>query len=61
MGTGRPVLVVPSKGTKKVGGNVAICWNGSIEAAKALSVAMPFLVRAKSVTVVSAHDGQPLD
>jgi hypothetical protein len=61
MGTGRPVLVVPSKGAKKIGGNVAICWNGSIEAAKALSVAMPFLVRAKTVTVISAHDGKPFD
>jgi hypothetical protein len=61
MGTGRPVLVVPSKGATKIGNNVAICWNGSIEAAKALSVAMPFLVRAKTVTVISAHDGKPFD
>jgi len=61
MGTGRPVLVVPSKGATKIGSNVAICWNGSIEAAKALSVAMPFLVRAKTVTVISAHDGKPVD
>lgn len=61
MGTGRPVLVVPSKGATKIGSNVAICWNGSVEAAKALSVAMPFLVRAKTVTVISAHDGKPVD
>ena len=56
MGTGRPVLVVPAKGADKIGANVAIAWNGSIEASKAVAAAMPFLTRAKTVTVVSADD-----
>lgn len=56
MGTGRPVLVVPAKGAEAVGGNVAIAWNGSLEASKAVAASMPFLTRAKTVTVITATD-----
>lgn len=52
--TDRPVLIseaVPGK----LGGNVAIAWNGSVTAHHAVIGAMPFLEKAKSVTVM--HTG----
>lgn len=55
LAVGRPVLVVPEKGLpagfpKKV----LVAWNGSREAARALSDAVPLLARAKSVIVFTA-------
>lgn len=56
MGTGRAVLFVPPRAPAKIGSNVAIAWNGSREAARAVDAAMPFLERATSVTVISATE-----
>lgn len=53
MGTGRPVLLAPTRAPDKVGSSVAIAWNGSIEASRAVASAMPFLIRARSVTAIS--------
>jgi nucleotide-binding universal stress UspA family protein len=53
MGTGRPVLLAPATMPRNVGTSVAIAWNGSIEASKAVASAMPFLLRAKTVTAIS--------
>jgi nucleotide-binding universal stress UspA family protein len=61
MGTGRPVLVVPAKAPAKIGSSVAIAWNGSIEATKAVAAALPFLTQASKVTVISANDGVTID
>jgi nucleotide-binding universal stress UspA family protein len=57
MGTARPVLVVPPKPGTKLGTSIAIAWNGSLEAAKAVGGSLPFLTRAAKVTVISANDG----
>lgn len=61
MGTGRPILVVPPKPPAKIGTNVAVAWNGSLEAARAVAAGMPFLTRAKQVTVITAKDGTEVD
>jgi nucleotide-binding universal stress UspA family protein len=54
--SGRPVLVVPYAGTfAKIGENVLVAWNASRESARAVNDAMPFLERAKSVTVLSVN------
>ena len=58
LGTGRPLLVTPPTVPERIGGNVAIAWNGSAEAARSVGVAMPFLAKASSVTVLSADKGQ---
>lgn len=51
---GRPLLVVPSVGTyPDVGRRVLVAWTGSRESARALGDAMPFLVAAKEVSVIS--------
>ena len=53
-GSGRPVLVVPyiqKEGMKL--DRTLICWDGSRAAARAIGDAMPFLVRTKSIDVLS--------
>lgn len=54
--TGRPLLVVPPKAPAKIGGNVAIAWNGSAQAAHAVAMAMDFLAGAQSVTILTAKE-----
>jgi nucleotide-binding universal stress UspA family protein len=51
--SGRPVLVLPYAGALRPAGQaVAIAWDGSREAARAVHDAMPFLARAGRVTVL---------
>lgn len=56
METGRPLLVVPPKPAARIGNHVAIAWNGSTEASRAVSEARPFLDAAKTVTVLTANE-----
>lgn len=51
--TGRLVLLAPPQGMTAIGRNVAIFWNGSPQAARAISGAVPFLSGAESVNVLS--------
>lgn len=52
--SGRPILVVPYTGRfPTIGERVLIAWNGSREAARAVNDALPFLVKAKAVTILS--------
>jgi nucleotide-binding universal stress UspA family protein len=49
----RPVLVIPYAGRfNQVASNVLVAWDGSMEATRAITNAMPLLKRAKKVTVV---------
>lgn len=51
---GRPVLVVPYAGRfSSVGKNILVAWNGSREAARAIRDALPLLLRADHVHIVS--------
>ena len=54
---GRPVLLAPASAPHHLGDNVAVAWNGSAEAARAVAGAMPFLVQSKSVTVLTVGGG----
>ena len=54
MHCGRPVLLAPAHPPKELGGTIAIAWNGSAEAARAVAGALPFLRHAKAVTVLTA-------
>lgn len=52
--SGRPVIVAPSKEVSAgVGKTVVIGWKGSVEAARAVFAAGPFLAAAKSVHLIS--------
>ena len=62
LSSGRPVLIVPYAGQfHGVGSHVTIAWDGSREATRALHDALPFLARAKQVTVltINAMSGEP--
>lgn len=55
--TGRPVLVTPPgyQAKERLGGTVALAWNGSTETARALAFAMPLVARADKVYVISVE------
>jgi nucleotide-binding universal stress UspA family protein len=54
--SGRPVLLAPAKTPEDVGQNVAIGWNGSAEATRALAAAVPFLATSRVVTIITVGD-----
>lgn len=58
METGRPLLMAPPKAPDELGNTVAIAWNGSIEASRAVGAAVPFLQRARTVTILVAEEGE---
>jgi nucleotide-binding universal stress UspA family protein len=51
---GRPLLLAP-KGVQTIGERVALAWNDSAEAARALAFALPFLEAASAVNVLTAE------
>ncbi|MDA0342348.1 MAG: universal stress protein [Proteobacteria bacterium] len=51
--TGKAVLVTPSGHKVQPFQSVAIAWNGSREAARAVALAMPMLEVAKTVTILA--------
>ncbi|MFN6940910.1 MAG: hypothetical protein ACK4OG_02830 [Parvibaculum sp.] len=56
----RPVLIAPKKAMAPAGGSVCIGWDDSPEASSAVHAAMPFLERAKKVTILCIG-GKELD
>jgi nucleotide-binding universal stress UspA family protein len=58
--TGKPVLLCPPRpvaAAETVGRHVAVAWNGSCEAARAVTIGLPVLAAAESVTIVALADG----
>jgi len=53
--TGRPVLIAPPTTPKTIGAHVAVAWNGSAEASRAVAAATNFFARADKVTVLTAE------
>lgn len=51
MRTGRPVLIAPPRMTETIGESVLLAWNNSPESARALTAAMPMLLKARKVLV----------
>jgi nucleotide-binding universal stress UspA family protein len=55
--SGRPVLVVPDEGVKEsTFDRVVIAWKESIEAARAVAAAQPFLLRASEVHLITVGE-----
>lgn len=50
---GRPVLLAPAEMPASIGASVAVAWNGSPAAVRAMAAAMPFLTRARTVAVIT--------
>lgn len=59
-GSGRPLLLAPAGSILPSLDHVAIAWDGSRVAARALADAGDFLARAKRVSVVTVVDEKPL-
>lgn len=60
--SGKPVLICPPVVRDQIGAHIAIAWNGSTESARAVSMAMPFLMQADTVNILQVADGsQELD
>ena len=63
--SGRPVMMCPPKQTvsDSFADHVTLGWNGSIEASRALAMAMPLISAANTVTILSSgstgHDASP--
>ena len=54
---GRPVLFVPDDGPLETfGSHVVVAWNSSREAARAVNDALPMLMRAEEVTVLTVEN-----
>jgi nucleotide-binding universal stress UspA family protein len=56
MESGKPLLLTPPQPAGTVGRNIAIAWNGSAEAGRAVGWAMPMLAAADKVTVLSVSE-----
>ena len=57
--TGRPVFLAAKAPPAGFGGKVAVAWDGSQTCAHALSAALPFLAKAKSIELLMvAHGGR---
>jgi nucleotide-binding universal stress UspA family protein len=52
--TGRPVVFVPSGASSVLANRIMIAWNGSTQAALAVTAALPFLHLANQVDIVQA-------
>jgi len=53
--TGRPVLMVPPGTKGPLGAKVALAWNGTREAARAVGAALPILGKAGRVVILTAR------
>ncbi len=54
--TGRPLLISRSTVSKNFGQKIAIAWNGSAEAARAVDLALEFLTGADEVVVITVNE-----
>jgi len=57
--TGRPVMICPPADTppKVLGERIAIAWNGSTEAARAVALALPLIQAASAIIVLDGATG----
>lgn len=58
MRSGRPVLLAPAESAGDIGQVVAIAWNGSPQAVRAMAATLPFLGAAKSVQLITAGEAE---
>jgi len=59
MQSGKPVLLVPPHWKTKRTRHAIIAWNDSLEASKALSMTLPWLVQMQKVTIVVSRKRKP--
>jgi nucleotide-binding universal stress UspA family protein len=60
VGTGRPVLIVPTAPTVSLPETIVIAWKAAPEAARAVTAAMPLLSQAKRILIVTVAEEEGL-
>lgn len=59
LSAGRPVLIIPCTGTyPRLGEHILVAWDASRQAARSVTAALPFLTKAKRVTVLVVNPGE---
>ena len=58
--TGRPVLISPSTPSETFPRKIAVAWNGSAEAARAVALAMDFITAAEETVVIAISEDDAL-
>ncbi|MFO0997645.1 MAG: universal stress protein [Alphaproteobacteria bacterium] len=53
--SGRPLLIAPPNMPAAIGNTVVVAWNCSTETARTIAFAMPFLLRARKVIVLTVE------
>lgn len=61
MKTGRPVLIAPPKFAGTIGETIAVAWKDGPESARALTAAMPVLVRAQRVLLIYVQENSDME
>lgn len=56
--SGRPVLLAPGTKPAHIGRRICLAWNGTAEAASAVTAALPWLERAEAVRILSSEGYQ---
>ncbi|HWA78959.1 MAG TPA: universal stress protein [Acetobacteraceae bacterium] len=56
--SGRPVLLAPPEPPTVIGRRICLAWNGTAEAASAVTAALPWLQEAEAVAILSAEGYQ---
>jgi nucleotide-binding universal stress UspA family protein len=54
--SGRPVLLAPAQAPHVIGETIAVGWNGSSEAVRALTFSLPLLAAAHTVSIITVGD-----
>ncbi|MGE5475250.1 MAG: universal stress protein [Bacteroidales bacterium] len=53
MESGKPLLLAPPTAPASIGRHIAVAWNGSAEAGRAVAFALPLMQRAENVTILT--------
>ena len=59
--SGRPVLLAPAETPAEIGKFVALAWNGSPQAVRALAASVPLLAAAENVMLITVSGGANSD
>jgi nucleotide-binding universal stress UspA family protein len=51
--SGRPVLLAPEAGSEQAGSRIALAWNDTVEATRALAAALPLMALASDVRILT--------
>ena len=57
--SGRPLVLAPVEPPSGIGYVIAVAWNGSPQAVRALAAALPFLQKANAVSLITAGEEGP--